>query len=76
MNRWGPAVAGLTGVVVSVVGADVWAIRTRRPTISSAVATTLEHPVLAPFTFGALAGLGWHLVADPIIRRICQEAQP
>lgn len=76
MNRWVPAAVGLAGVVASVVAADVWAIRTRRPTISSAVAATLEHPVLAPFTFGALAGLGWHLVADPIIRRICQEAQP
>lgn len=76
MNRWGPAVAGLAGVVVSVVGADVWAIRTRRPTISATVATTLEHPVLAPLTIGALAGLGWHLVVDPIICRIAQEAQP
>ncbi len=76
VNRWVPAAAGVAGVALSVVAADVWAVHTRRPTISSAVAATLEHPVLAPFTFGALAGLGWHLVADPIIRRICQEAQP
>ena len=76
MNRWVPAAVGVAGVAASVVAADVWAARTHRPTISSAVAATLEHPVLAPFTVGALAGLGWHLVADPIIRRIAQEAQP
>ncbi len=76
MNRWIPAVAGVAGVALSVVAADVWAVHTRRPTISSAVAATLEHPVLAPLTIGALAGLGWHLVVDPIICRIAQEAQP
>lgn len=76
MNRWVPAVAGVAGIVGSVVGADVWASRTGRPTISAATARTLEHPVLAPITVGVLAGLGWHLVADPIIRRIAQEAQP
>ena len=76
MNRWAPAAAGLAVVVGAVVGADVWAVRTHRPTISAAVARTLEHPVLAPFTVGALTGLGWHLIANPIIRRIAQEAQP
>lgn len=74
MNRWTPAVAGLGAVVGAVVAADVWAARTGRPTISAAVAASLEHPIGAPFTFGVLAGLGWHLVADPIIRRISQEA--
>jgi hypothetical protein len=68
--RWVPAAAGLTGVVASVVAADVIAARTDRPTISAAVARTLEHPVGAPLVIGALAALGWHLAADPIIRRL------
>lgn len=74
MNRWVPAVAGLAGIAASVVGADVWAVRTRRPTISSAIATTLEHPLAGPATIGILAGFGWHLVVDPIIRRIIRHA--
>lgn len=74
MNRWVPAVAGLAGIAASVVGADVWAVRTRRPTISSAIATTLEHPLAGPATIGVLAGFGWHLVVDPIIRRIIRHA--
>lgn len=70
MNRWTPAVAGMAGVVVSVVTADIIAARTRQPTISAAIARTLEHPVGAPLVVGVLAGLGWHLTVDPIIRRI------
>lgn len=70
MNRWAPATAGLTGVVACVVAADVTAARTDRPTVSAAVAALLEHPLGAPLTIGVLAALGWHLTADPIIRRL------
>lgn len=70
MNRWAPAVAGICGVLVSVVAADVVAAQTDRPTVSAAVARTLEHPVGAPFVIGALAALGWHLAVDPIVRRL------
>lgn len=70
MTRWLPATLGLTGVVASVVAADVAAARTDRPTVSAAVAALLEHPIGAPLTIGVLAALGWHLTADPIIRRL------
>ena len=70
MNRWAPAATGLAGIAVTVVVVDVHAARTGRPTISAAVAHTLEHPVAAPLTVGALCALAWHLIADPIIRRI------
>lgn len=65
-----PASVGLVGMVAVVVAADVWAVRTHRPTISRAVSAALEQPVLAPLAVGALAGLGWHLLCDPIIRRL------
>mgnify|MGYP007083441505 CR=1 FL=1 len=74
MTRWLPATLGLTGVVASVVAADVVAARTDRPTVSAAVAALLEHPVGAPLTIGVLAALGWHLAADPTIRRL--EGRP
>jgi hypothetical protein len=70
VNRWVPAGLGLAGVTVSVVAADVWAARTRRPTISRAVAHLLEHPVGGPAVIAALAALGWHLSIEPIIRRL------
>lgn len=65
-----PAAVGIGSLVAVVVAVDVWAVRTDRPTISRATATALEHPVLAPLTVGALSALGWHLAADPIIRRL------
>lgn len=65
-----PASAGLVGMVAAAVAADVWAVRTDRPTISRAVATALAHPVLAPLAVGVLSGIGWHLLCDPIIRRL------
>lgn len=68
--RYLPAAAGVAGIVATVVGADVWAARTRRPTISAAVADCLDHQVLAPVVVGVLAGLGWHLAIDPIVRRV------
>lgn len=68
--RLTPALVGIGGIVASVVVADVVAARTDRPTISRFVAELLEHPVAAPLTIGALAGLGWHLAVDPIIRRL------
>lgn len=68
--RFVPAGLGMAGVVLSVVTADVWAAVTDRPTISRSIALTLEHPVGAPVVIGALAALGWHLAADPIIRRL------
>jgi len=70
VTRHLPAVAGLAGVVVSVVVADVVAARTDRPTISAAIGAALQHPVGGVAVVGGLAGLGWHLVVDPIIRSI------
>lgn len=70
MNRWAPAAVGMGGIVASTVGADVWAAVTGRPTISRSIANCLEHPVLGPVVFGGLCGLGWHLVVDPIVRRL------
>lgn len=72
MNRYTPAVAGIGGIVVVVVGADVWAARTHRPTISATVAGLLDHQVGGPVVIGALAAVGWHLAADPVIRRLAQ----
>lgn len=70
MTRWVPATAGLAGIVVSAVVADVVAARSGRPTVSALVAELLDHPVGAPLVVGGLAGLGWHLTVDPIIRRL------
>lgn len=70
MNRWAPAATGIGAVAATVVATDVYAVRTGRPTISAAIAHSLEHSVAAPLIVGALSALGWHLVADPIIRRI------
>ena len=70
MNRWAPAATGLVAVTAVVVVVDVHAARTGRPTISAAVAHGMEHPVASPLVVGAVCGLAWHLVADPIIRRI------
>ena len=72
MNRWTPAASGVAGIAVVVIGADVWAARTHRPTISAAVAEALEHPLGAPVVIGVLAGAGWHLAIDPVIRRLAQ----
>lgn len=70
MNRYLPAGIGMAGIVASAVAADVWAATTRRPTISAAIATCLEHPVGGPVVVGGLAALGWHLAVDPIVRRL------
>lgn len=70
-----PAAAGIAGIVASAVIGDVWAIRTGRPTISATVATSLEHSVAAPIVIGTAAGLGWHLLGDPIVRWIIRHAQ-
>jgi hypothetical protein len=70
VNRWAPATTGLATITATVVAVDIYAARTERPTISAAVAHSLEHPVAAPVAVGALCALAWHLVIDPIIRRI------
>jgi hypothetical protein len=64
-----PAVAGLAGILGSAVLADVWASKTDRPTISAFVAEMVEHPVAGPLVIGAMSGLAWHLVADPVLIR-------
>jgi hypothetical protein len=61
-----PAVAGLVGITVSAVAADVWA------TVSAFVAELLEHPVGGCVVVGGLAALGWHLAADPIVKRLSE----
>lgn len=65
-----PACAGITGLVAVTVAADVWAAKTRRPTISAAVASLLDHQVGGPVVVGVMAALGWHLACDPIIRQL------
>lgn len=57
-------------MTAAVVAADVWAVQTERPTISATVADALDHDWLGPVTFGVLAGLGWHLIAAPILERM------
>jgi hypothetical protein len=74
VTRHLPAVAGLAGVVASVVVADVVAVRTDRPTISAAIGRALEHPVGGVAVVGVLAGLGWHLCIDPVVRRLERTA--
>jgi len=68
-----PAVAGTVAAVASVIAADVWAAHTDRPTISSAFATALEHPIGGPAAAAVLAAVLWHLALDPIIRRLEQH---
>lgn len=70
MNRWVPAVAGIAGITASAVAADVWAARTDRPTVSAAVGAALNHPVGGVVVAGGIAGLAWHLICDPTIRRL------
>ena len=65
-----PACCGIAAIVAAVVVADVWASRTQRPTISADVASLLDHQVGGPVVVGVLAGLGWHLAVDPIIRQL------
>ena len=65
-----PACCGMAGIVAVVVAADVWASKTKRPTISATIADLLDHPVGGPVAVGGLVGLGWHLLADPIIRQL------
>lgn len=73
LRRYTPAATGLLGIVAAVVGADVWGARTDRPTISATVADCLDHQVAAPIVVGILAGLGWHLSIDPIIRKLARR---
>lgn len=65
-----PAIAGLTGIVATAAAADLWAIRTRRPTVSAWIAQQLDRDPHGAITVGVLAALGWHLLAHPIIRRL------
>jgi len=66
----GPAVTGIVGILGATVAADVWASRTRRPTISALIADVSRHPVGGPVVVGVLAGLVHHLAVDPVIRRL------
>jgi hypothetical protein len=63
-----PACAGIAGLCAVTVAADVWAAKTQRPTISATVADLLDHQIAGPLVVGVLSGLGWHLIADPILR--------
>lgn len=69
-RRYAPAVGGIAGIVGATVFADLWASHTERPTISAFVAELLDHQIGGPVVIGGLAALGWHLAADPIIRRL------
>ena len=64
--------AGIAGLVGVAIAADVWAVRTNRPTISASVSEALDHDWLGPVAFGVLAGLGWHLVVCPVLDRLSQ----
>lgn len=70
MNRHVPALAGLAGIVTAAAAADVWAIRTGRPTVSAFVGAQLDRDPHGAIVVGVLAALGWHLLATPIIRRL------
>lgn len=65
-----PAVAGIAGITASAVVADLWAIRTGRPTISALIGDQFGRDPHAALTFGVLASIGWHLVVHPIIRSL------
>lgn len=68
-----PAACGICGLVAVTVAADVWAVYTDRPTISASVSEALDHDWLGPVTFGVLAGLGWHLIAAPVLGRLVPD---
>lgn len=70
VHRYAPAITGIAGIVASVVAADIYGPRTGRPTISATGDEALDHPVAGPVYVGVLAALGWHLLADPIIRKL------
>lgn len=68
--RYLPAAAGVAGLIAAVTLADVWAVRSDRPTISAAGAEMLGHTVGGPLVFGVVGGLVWHLVVDPVLYRL------
>ena len=68
--RYLPAACGAAAVTAAVIGADVWASRTNRPTISAVVAEISRHPIGGPVVAGVIAGLVHHLAIDPVIRRL------
>jgi hypothetical protein len=68
--RYLPAGVGVAAIIASVTAADVWAVRSRRPTISSAGAELLTHTLGGPLVFGVVSGLVWHLVVDPVLVRL------
>ena len=65
-----PALAGIAGLIAATVVADVWAARSRRPTIAAFIADVSSHPVGGPIVAGVIAGLVHHLAIDPVIRRL------
>ncbi len=73
MSKWTPAAVGVAGIAVSTIAADVWAVQTKRPTVSSAIATALDHQIAGPVAIGVIGALGWHLVVDPIIRKLVRS---
>ena len=68
--RYLPAGVGVAAIIASVTAADVWAVRSRRPTISSAGAELLTPTLGGPLVFGVVGGLVWHLVVDPVLVRL------
>jgi hypothetical protein len=60
----------VAGLIAAVTAADVWAVKTRRPTISAAAAELMTHTVGGPVVFGVIGGLVWHLVVDPVLYRL------
>ncbi len=70
LARYGPAIAGVTGIAASVITADVVAIHSGKPTISASVADALRGPWTGALTFGVGAVLAWHLFVHPVLERI------
>ena len=57
-----------------VVAYDVWAIKTRHPTMSATLGHALAHPVLGPVLAGAYSGLGYHLLVEELLPAFLDES--
>ncbi|MCU4184036.1 hypothetical protein K6U06_06665 [Acidiferrimicrobium sp. IK] len=59
-----PGLYGWLATATVVVGFDLWAARTRRPTMSRTLGHYLSQPILGPVLAGSWAGLAYHLLVE------------
>jgi len=62
--------AGLVGWGATVgvaIAYDVWALRTKRPTMSRTLGHFLAQPLWGPVLAGAWAGLSYHLLIEELL---------